>query len=77
MFQNIVFYIKNKTQMNAGNNVFGEYYTVSMPGTQVFCVKREKRIRRRCMIRLDYGQQVKELRYQDTDLKQNEQTTGS
>ena len=25
--------------MNARNNVFGEYYTVSMPGTQVLCVK--------------------------------------
>ena len=29
------------------------------------------------MIRLDYGQQVTELLYQDIDLKQNEQTTGS
>lgn len=54
----------------------GEYYTVSIPGTQVLCVKGEE-IRKGCMIRLDYGQQVKKLTYQDTDLKQNEQTTGS
>lgn len=53
----------------------GEYYAVSIPGTQVLCVKGE--IRKGCMIRLDYGQQVKQLTYQDTDLKQNEQTTGS
>ena len=39
----------------------GEYYAVSIPGTQVLCVKGE--IRKGCMIRLDYGQQVKQLTY--------------
>lgn len=54
----------------------GEHYVVSIPGTQVLCIKGEE-IRKGCMIRLDYGQQVTELLYQDIDLKQNKQTTGS
>lgn len=37
----------------------------------------KRRIRRRCIIRCDYSQQVKELMYQDTDLKHNKQTTRS